>query len=92
MKTFLSILSTLVLLWGVMMFYDYNKTYKKNTDKFLITIDIENNADYTRTKGLGYSVTKYSYDKNNLHDGQILKDFKIFGFVVSKEVVVLNEA
>lgn len=85
MKKILSFITTLMLLWGILIFVDYIRAYQ-GEEKLLIGIDMEVTDEYTLREGLGYSVKKYNYDRNKLTDGQVLKEFSIFDFVISKEI------
>ena len=89
MKKIISLLITLALLCGILMFVDYVRAYQ-NDEKLLISLNTETTNEYSLKEGLGYSIKKYNYNKNNLKDGQVLKEFKIFNFVVSKEIVRVN--
>ena len=89
MKKIISFLTTIALLWGILMFVDYVRAYQ-NEDNLLISLDTKTTSEYTLKEGLGYSVKKYNYNKNNLKDGQVLREFKIFNFVVSKEIARVN--
>ena len=89
MKKIISLITTLLLIWGVLVFIDYVKAYQNDND-LLITFKTENTSEYSLKEGLGYSVKKYNYNHNNLKDGQVLKEFRIFDFVISKEVAKVN--
>lgn len=89
MKKLISIITVLLLIWGILMFVDYMKGYV-NEEKFLLTIDLEVTEEYTKRSGLGYYVKLYNYDDKKVTNGQILKEFAIFNFVVSKQVAVVN--
>jgi len=89
MKKIVSIITTLLLIWGILMFVDYLRGYQ-NESKFLINLNVEVTEEYTKREGLGYSVKLYNYDASKLVGGEVLKEFAIFGFVVSKEVAVVN--
>ena len=89
MKKIISLLTTIALIWGILMFIDYVRAYQ-NDEKLLISLNSETTSEYTLKEGLGYSIKKYNYNKNNLKDGQVLKEFKIFDFVVSKEIARIN--
>lgn len=89
MKKIISFITSLALLWGLLMFVDYVRAYQHD-EKLLITLNTENTTEYSLKEGLGYSVKKYNYNKNNLKDGQVLKEFAIFGMTVSKEIAKVN--
>ena len=89
MKKIISLITTLLLIWGILVFVDYIRSYQ-GEEKLIITLKEESSDEYLYRKGLGYSIKKYNYNRNNLEDGQILKEFKIFDFVVSKEIVKVN--
>lgn len=89
MKKIVSVITTIMLLWGILVFVDYVRAYQ-GEEKLLISIDMEITDEYTLREGLGYSVKKYNYDRNNLTDGQVLKEFSIFNFVISKEIARIN--
>lgn len=84
-----SILTTLIFLWGVLLVVDYVKGYV-NEEKLIITLNEEKNDKYTKREGLGYTIVLHNYNSNNVKNGQVLKEFKIFGFVVNKEVAIVN--
>ena len=89
MKKVISILTTLLLIWGVWLFVDYIKGYQ-NEGKLLIDIKTETADKYTKRCGLGYCVKLYDYNPKNLKNGQVLKEFTIFDIVVSKEIAKVN--
>ena len=85
MKKIISLITTLLLIWGILVFVDFVRAYQGNED-LLITLNNKKTSEYTLKEGLGYSVKKYNYNQNNLKDGQVLKEFSIFDFVISKEI------
>lgn len=89
MKKIISLITTLLLLWGILVFVDYIRAYQGN-GSLLITLNEESNNEYSLKEGLGYSVKKYNYNKNSLKDGQVLKEFKIFDFAISREIAKIN--
>lgn len=89
MKKITSIITIFFLLWGILIFVDYLRAYQGDKN-LLITLDSEETKDYQWEMGLGYSVKRYKYDKNNVKNDQVLKEFKIFDFVVNKEVAKVN--
>lgn len=89
MKKIISLITTLALLWGILMFVDFLRAYQGNDD-LLITFDSKTTSEYSLKEGLGYSVKKYKYNKDSVKDGQVLKEFLIFDYVVSKEVAKVN--
>lgn len=89
MKKIISLITSLLLLWGLLVFVDFVRAYQGD-EKLLITLNNETTSEYSYKEGLGYSVKKYNYNRNNLRDGQVLKEFRIFDFVISKEVAKVN--
>ena len=89
MKRIISIILTLILLWAGLMFVDYLRAYQKEND-LIITLSKEEKDEYTQKNGLGYSVRLYNYDSNNMTDGEIMKEFRIFDIVVNKQVAKVN--
>ena len=72
------------------MAFDYFRGYT-NESKFLINTNTEVTEEYTEYSGLGYAAKYYNYDRKNVHNGQVLKEFTIFGITVSKEIAVVRE-
>lgn len=90
MKKLLSLFFIAIVFWTVLVLIDYTRAYVNN-EKMLITINIDVQDEYTKREGLGYSIIKYDYDKNNVKEGQPVKEFRIFGYVISKEIITFKE-
>ena len=90
MKKVLSIITTIIFLWAILMAVDYFKGYS-NEEKFLVNMSTEVTGEYTKYNGLGYTAIYYNYDRKNVHSGEVLKEFKILGLTVSKEIAVVKE-
>ena len=90
MKKIISVLTSLLLIWAIWMFVDYVRAYQ-NEDNLLVTFDMEVTREYTKKSGLGYHVKFYDYDINDVEEGQVIKEFAILNFVVSKEVISFEE-
>ena len=90
MKKIISVLTSLLLIWAIWMFVDYVRAYQ-NEDNLLVTFDMEVTREYTKKSGLGSQVKFYDYDINDVEEGQVIKEFAILNFVVSKEVISFEE-
>ena len=55
---------------AVSVFYD--------EDRLTIVTDLENNKNYTEDISLGFSIVHYKWNINEVEEGSIVKEFKVF--------------
>ena len=90
MKKLYIILGSVFLLWIIYMGVEYYRCYKPNdTDtKPLITFKTEDNEEYTKDIGLGFSIVHYKLNINEAEEGSVVKEFKVLGISFSDTSLV----